>query len=460
MHDLKVMLERAGFDEAAITATIGTAPVAEAVPLHARRLSNDPRVALVRLFVLGETVAADELPVSAEALETQGFVERDGDVVRASFRLTPFDGLLLAHDDERSADENYVTGVNNASRTLATLTVRDGIDRALDLGTGCGVQGLLAARHSKNVVAVDLNPRALHYAGLNARLNGVQLDLRHGSWFEPVADESFDLIVSNPPFVISPDTDYVFRDSGLGRDAISRQVVRGAAAHLRTGGYATVLCNWICGLDETWEPLADWVADTGCDALLLAHDPVEPFHYAARWNESLRRDAAKFSAAIERWLDYYEREHIPAIGIGAVVLRRRDGETWIRGLHVPRPATGNAGRQIVRLFAATDDPLPSDFGDERLAPVPGHRLDQTLRFHDEYELASVTMSLDDGVGVVAKVDARALPVLFALDGDSPVREALAEVNEHDGPVAEATLRELYGLGLLERKTPSPSTASP
>jgi hypothetical protein len=67
----------------------------------------------------------------------------------------------------------------------------------------------------------------------------------------------------------------------------------------------------------------------------------------------------------------------------------------------------------------------------------------------QYELTSVTMSLEEGVGTVAEIDARALPVLFALDGTSSVGEALAGANDEDAAVAEATLRELYGLGLLE-----------
>jgi len=126
-------------------------------------------------------------------------------------------------------------------------------------------------------VATDVNGRALDYARLNAGLNGLEVDLRHGSWFEPVAGESFDLILSNPPFVISPDSSYVFRDSSLPGDAVSRDVVRGAAGHLRAGGHATILCNWICrSRDETWQPLEEWVDGTGYDALLLATgaDPI------------------------------------------------------------------------------------------------------------------------------------------------------------------------------------------
>src|SRR5438270_327403 len=80
------------------------------------------------------------------------------------------------------------------------------LDRALDVGTGSGVQALLAARHAREVVATDVNPRALAYAELNAALNGfTNLECRAGSMFEPVAGETFDLITCNAPFVVSPE---------------------------------------------------------------------------------------------------------------------------------------------------------------------------------------------------------------------------------------------------------------
>ena len=67
------------------------------------------------------------------------------------------------------------------------------------------------------MTAVDVNPRALRYAALNARLNGLaNVETREGSWLEPVADERFDLVVCNPPYVLSPDRDYLFRDGGEG----------------------------------------------------------------------------------------------------------------------------------------------------------------------------------------------------------------------------------------------------
>ena len=450
MEELKRRLAAAGLDEASIGAMFGSAPNAESVPLQVRRLvATDGRALLVQLFVLGEPVRADALPVEAAELEAAGLVVRDGDLVRAPLRLAPYDGLLIAHDGEDAEhDADHVGGMNNATRTMATLTIRRQVDRALDLGTGSGAQALLAVRHTRSVVATDVNQRALRYAALNARLNGAVLDLREGSWFEPVADEQFDLIVANPPYVISPDSQFVFRDSGQEGDTVSRDVVRGAAAHLSEGGHATVMCNWICrSAGETWQPLAEWVEGTGCDALLLAHEQVDPFHYAARWNEPLRSDPDAFAGAIERWLDSYDRAGITGIGIGAVVLRRRTGANWHRGYDLEVPASGAAGEHLVRLFEATDAPLGDD--DDVLATrfslIPGHRLEQRLVYRDEYELSEVTMLLNDGVGLVARVDAAALPALFALDPGVPLREVIDEAGD-----SLPTVRRLYELGFLIR----------
>ena len=64
-------------------------------------------------------------------------------------------------------------GVSSASTTLAQLTVRRPVGRALDLGTGCGVQSLHLARHARSVTATDLNPRALELAALTAAVDAL-----------------------------------------------------------------------------------------------------------------------------------------------------------------------------------------------------------------------------------------------------------------------------------------------
>jgi HemK-related putative methylase len=74
--------------------------------------------------------------------------------------------------------------------------------RALDLGTGSGVGAVFAARRGYRVVAVDLNPEAVRCARLNALLHRLEdrIEAREGDLFAPVAGETFDLILFNPPF--------------------------------------------------------------------------------------------------------------------------------------------------------------------------------------------------------------------------------------------------------------------
>jgi hypothetical protein len=116
-----------------------------------------------------------------------------------------------------------------------------------------------------------------------------------------------------------------------------------------------VLCNWICRTpEEHWESLAHWVEGLDCDALLLSHGTIQPLHYASRWNEPLRADPDAYARAVGRWLDYYEREGVTAIGIGAVVMRGRTEPGWVKGFQASQPATGSAGAHLLRLFEATD----------------------------------------------------------------------------------------------------------
>ncbi len=447
-------LQANGLDELALAALIGPAWASDDVPLVLDRYrSGDTRASLARLFVLGQPVDAASLPVEPDRLAEAGLVDLDGATVRARVRLAPVGGLLVVHDGP-SSDPDLVTGVSAASRTLATLTVRRPVERALDLGTGSGVQALLAARHARSVVATDLNPRALELARIGSELNDLPLDLRAGSLFEPAADELFDLIVSNPPFVLSPDNEFVFRDSDLHGDSICREVVRGAAEHLRPGGYATVLCNWICRTDqEPWESLLPWVEGLPCDALLVSHGAIDPLRYASRWNEPVRGDGDRYTAAVNRWLDYYESNDVAAIGIGAVILRGREEAGWVRGFSATRPAAGSASDHILRLFAAADLVTrpggPPDLLDERFALVEGHRLEQTMTYGAEYSVTDVTMALAEGVGITARIDPGAVPLLFTLDRARPARVAAREAGVPEASALEL-IERLLERGLLER----------
>ena len=215
---------------------------------------------------------------------------------------------------------------------LAALTVRRPAEATLDLGTGSGVQAFLAARHSEHVVGTDVSARALRLARLNAALNGVEnVEWRQGDLFEPVRDERFGLVVANPPFVVSPVHEVMYRDGGLDGDGFSREALTGAARRLHEGGFATVLCGWITepGAERLATPRR-WLEGSGCDAWVLELANEGPVTYAMLWNDLPGRRPEATAKAAEPWLADYRARGIEAISTGAIVLRKRSGRNWVR----------------------------------------------------------------------------------------------------------------------------------
>jgi len=102
-------------------------------------------------------------------------------------------------------EENVYEPAEDTFLLAENLLVREYYD-VLDMGTGCGILGVLAAKRARNVVAVDVNPYAVRCAEMNARLNGVieKMDIRQGSLFEPInKGEKFNVIIFNAPYLPS-----------------------------------------------------------------------------------------------------------------------------------------------------------------------------------------------------------------------------------------------------------------
>ena len=246
---------------------------------------GSPRETLTRLFLLQAPVSLGEaeaaLPGLVDRLCVEGLLVRSVGEVAARLDVRPYsDGdrdLWVVSDLTPGLDgapnrvvTDHVLGISSASTSLAQLTIREPVRRALDLGTGCGVQALHLAAHADRVVATDVNRRALWMTQLNARLNRVaNIEVRDGSFFEPLGGETFDQIATNPPFVISPATGerLVYRDSGLPGDRVVEDIVRAAPNHLNDGGWCQILANWVVAGGVPWdERLGSWL-DGSCDAL-------------------------------------------------------------------------------------------------------------------------------------------------------------------------------------------------
>ncbi len=316
---------------------------------------EDPQAAAIRLWLLQQPTPAASLAgwASLPGLRAAGLVTGDTEL-RAAVELKPHgsdrrEGWICS--DATPLDgmagrprEDFVLGASPASTTLSQLVPPGRYRTALDLGTGCGIQALHL--DADEIVATDLNPRALELARISLGLSGVPADLRLGSLYEPVAGESFDLIAANPPYVMSPpgDARLVYREGNFAGDELVRQVVTGGAGHLADGGLLTVLGNWAVTSGQPWtERLAEWIEPTGCDALVLQRELLDPFEYIEIWlTDAGLLGAPDYLERYTRWLDYFAATGIESVGMGWITLRKsgRDQpelrfEDWPHAVHQP-----------------------------------------------------------------------------------------------------------------------------
>jgi SAM-dependent methyltransferase len=237
---------------------------------------------------------------------------------------------------------------------LARITPRIEVDRALDIGTGCGIQALHLSRHARDVVATDNNPRALQCAQLTAALSGYRWELLEGSFLDPVAGETFDLIVSNPPFVISPGHRYTYRDAGLAADELGRQLVRRIPQFLNPGGVAVFLANWLHMQDQDWrERVTEWVRGTGCSAWIAQREIQEPAEYVGLWLRDAGHAGPEQDRRYEDWLEALESWGTTAIGFGWIVLTPSQ-TPWIHVEDVSAAKRQPDGGEVVTALSAFD----------------------------------------------------------------------------------------------------------
>jgi hypothetical protein len=271
------------------------------------------------------------------------------------------------------------------------------------------------------------------------------------------------VIVSNPPFVIGPDSELVFRHNRLPRDEMARDVVRGAAEHLADGGWGYALVNWIHDPGQPWlAGLEPWLEGLGCDALCLLQGIEDPLAYAVRWNareQQLRPD--RYPVTLERWLEHFRSERIEAIASGAIVLRKRPGPSWTHGLELAAPGRGDASAQVRRIFSGLD--ALDEHGDQPVLRdayrLPAaHRLNQALVARDgEYVVEPAVLVPDEGLALSVRVEPDLLPVILRLDGTQRLDEIVQEVADGTGadrPTlqsrATALVRDLLERGFAER----------
>ena len=428
----------------------------------------DPQAVLARLLIFGVTQPTVDVDNALPRLRAQGLVDLglarfDGDdtvptaIVRPqSFHddRGPGEWIIAADLDEIATGggalaEDHVLGVGGASLTLAGLQLPTATGRILDLGTGCGVQALRARRYADEVVATDISSRALRFTEMNALINDTTgIEVRGGSLFEPVAGETFDRIVSNPPFVITPRVqgvpEYEYRDGGLIGDALVEQVVAGVGEHLVPGGTAQFLANWETkGASAGLDRVREWVeaSPVALDAWVIERESLNPIEYAEMWirDGGTAPGSPEHDVLLNAWLDDFAARGVSEIGFGYVLLRRAVADpTLARYERVPQPipSEGALGSHLADVLAAHDAQSAlsdAELQERHLTAAPD--VTETRHYLPGAENPTVIeLRQGGGFGRSVQADPALAGLVGASDGDLSVGQilgALAQLLEVD-----------------------------
>jgi methylase of polypeptide subunit release factors len=399
---------------------------------------RDPLATLIRLYICGQDEPATAVRRAFRDLD----VEQAGELLietttgyRAGIDLEPYGAsqwILSDLPNSRTAPlrKDHVLGVGGASIMLANAIIRQPVERALDLGTGCGVQALHLSEHARHVTATDVSQRALRFAATTSRLAMRDWDLRLGDMISPVAGERFDLVVSNPPFVVGPGTTtHTYRDSGRPGDGISAELAQSSSRILNPGGTLQFLANWLHVTGEDWaERVSGWFAGTGMDLWVIQREISDPMAYVDLWLNDAGEAGDPQRAA--RWLDWFDAHKVEAIGFGLVTAKNNQHDhPVVRVETLRQPLAQPFGPEIVNWFDRQDwlrHQSVNELLDARYRSAEGLTLHQEAdRANGGWEVTQQVLVQPDGLGWSEEVDPVLLAIVGGCDGTVTLRDQVA-----------------------------------
>jgi release factor glutamine methyltransferase len=175
--------------------------------------------------------------------------------------------------------ENVYEPAEDSFLFAENLSVRQGC-KVVDMGTGCGILAVIAAKKAGKVVAIDVNPYAVKCAKNNAEMNGVdnRVSFIQGDLFAPLRTrKEFDLILFNAPYLPSEENEKnswmgrAWAGGTSGRNVIDRFLFE-VPKHIRPGGEVMLMQSTLSNVEQTLRNLEE----RGLEANVIAKQDL-PF---------------------------------------------------------------------------------------------------------------------------------------------------------------------------------------
>jgi methylase of polypeptide subunit release factors len=432
-------------------------PIAAPLRRYHLRKRSDPTSLAMRLFVFRDSVTPEEAQRALGELPLQTYVDagllaRTNQAVSAPFTLAILGPFYVLSDDLTLGDD----AVMGVAPTTADLCRAAGsptaIARALDLGCGAGAAALTMSSRAKTVIATDINPRAVEIARINAVLNGLtNIEARVGDMFAPVADEKFDLIVSQPPFVSHPEgaEAATFLYGGRRGDELPLRLFRELPPFLAPGGRAIILVDWpVVDGDPIDARVRKALADDTVSLLQIAAPPGDLDEWSARYSFMEQRTLdERFERRAVMRREHFDRTNVKALRYSFNVVARTP-HVWTRTIDtVVASRTHLHGTQLDAIIATSELMLASD--EELLAAHLVLPADAEIIERDN----KVRVVFRDGIAPV-EVSRGAAMLATAANEAATVREAIASLAAKLGAKDMeaqmlAGVRQALSLGVLQ-----------
>lgn len=415
------------------------------------RLSGSSRAhVLTRLALLGEVIDHNQAATLPSELidlllEARLVSQTDSGGLRPQARLSPFGRLLLAADVANEGDElatpDVVENPHGPTNILSQLVPRDRVHRALDIGAGTGVHALEAAAHANAVTGTEISPRALDFARFNAALNGItNVEFQQADVTAGLDDvERFDLIVSNPPYLLSPENELLYRDGAKNARTVGERVLLQAPRLLSSNGILVCLASWsITDPLDCAQAIRSVAARVNCDGFAFVYAIRSPLRDAICWNAHAERGSME--KKVRSWVEFHRELGTDSVAYGLVVLTPSATRTTeFRFERVSLDGLRPDGGQLKDLLAA-------------LRCRAAGELPRSMHLHPEHEIRSVSRIVGGRRVMREQVVQSTRGIPFTVDCGPRLLDLLAgarpDSREPGGDVLSSMRGRLFDLGLV------------